>query len=269
MKTVVITGSTRGIGYGLADAFLELGCQVVVSGRTPEGIEQAIKRLSEGPGEKHLLGRTCEVTDFDQLQTLWDTALSHFGKVDIWINNAGLGHFPRDWWQMPPEEIRAVVATNVIGAMYGARVALAGMRKQGFGALYNLEGMGSDGRKVAGMTLYGSTKRALGYLTDALVREVKGTTIIVGALRPGMVATDMVTRSYESKPEEWAKVKGLFNILSDRVETVTPWLARKMLENKKNGVRITWLTNRKLIWRFLTAPIRKRDVFGDISSRMK
>ena len=269
MKTVMITGSTRGIGYGLADAFLELGCQVIVSSRTPEGIKQAIERLSEVRGEKHLLGRTCEVTDFDQLQTLWDTALSHFGKVDIWINNAGLGHSPRDWWQMPPEEIRAVVETNVIGAMYGARVALAGMRKQGFGALYNLEGMGSDGRKVAGMTLYGSTKRALGYLTDSLVREVKGTTIIVVALRPGMVATDMVTRSYESKPEEWAKVKGLFNILSDRVETVTPWLARKVLINRKNGARIAWLTKRKLIWRFLTAPIRKRDVFGDISGPMK
>jgi len=84
-----------------------------------------------------------------------------------------------------------------------------------------------------------------------------------------MVATDMLTRPYESKPEEWAKLKGLFNILSDRVETVTPWLTRKMLENKKNGVRITWLTNRKLIWRFLTAPIRKRDVFGDISGQMK
>jgi len=60
MKTVMITGSTRGIGYGLADAFLELGCQVIVSGRTPEGIKQAIERLSEVRGEKHLLGRTCE-----------------------------------------------------------------------------------------------------------------------------------------------------------------------------------------------------------------
>ena len=64
-------------------------------------------------------------------------------------------------------------------------------------------------------------------------------------------------------------MKGIFNILSDRVETVTPWLAGKILANRKNGTRITWLTNKKLMWRFLTAPIRKRDIFGDIPAERK
>ncbi len=270
MKTVVITGSTRGIGYGLADAFLELGCQVVVSGRKQENVDRAAAQLAERHDPEGLLGQSCDVTDFGQVQALWDAAKTRFVQVDIWVNNAGLGHSPKDWWQMPPEEIRAVVETNIIGAMYGARVALAGMREQGFGALYNMEGMGSSGgHKVRGLALYGSTKRALAYITDSLSREVRGTGILVGALRPGMVATDIVTKPFEGKPEEWAKVKGLFNILSDRVETVTPWLARKMLENTKNGVRLSWYSTGKLMVRFLAAPIRKRDVFGDIPGPMK
>ena len=158
-------------------------------------------------------------------------------------------------------QIQAVVETNVIGAMYGAEVAIRGMREQGFGALYNMEGLGSDGRRVEGLTLYGTTKRGLRYLTDALAQEVEGTQITVGALSPGMVMTDMLTNQYEGRPEDWDRAKRIFNILADRVETVTPWLAQKVLANEKNGVRIKWLTRRKTMGRFLTAPFRKRDLF--------
>jgi NAD(P)-dependent dehydrogenase (short-subunit alcohol dehydrogenase family) len=64
-----------------------------------------------------------------------------------------------------------LVRTNVLGAMYGARVALRGMLEQGYGALYNLEGLGSSGNWMKGLTLYGSSKAALRYLTDAWARE--------------------------------------------------------------------------------------------------
>ncbi len=60
---------------------------------------------------------------------------------------------------------------------------------------------------------------------------------------------------------KWERVKRIFNILSDRVETVTPWLARKILSNTKNGVTIAWLTKSKLLGRFLSAPFHKRSVF--------
>ncbi len=76
-----------------------------------------------------------------------------------------------------------------------------------------------------------------------------------------MVATKLITKQYEGYPEEWERVKGIFNLLSDRVETVTPWLAKKILANNKNGVTIAWLTRRKLLKRFLLAPFHKRNVF--------
>ena len=131
MKTIVITGSTRGIGYGLADSFLALGCRVVISGRTPASVEPAVATLSEKFEPERVFGYACDVTQFEQVQGLWFAAQTHFGQVDIWINNAGVANPQLDFWEHPPERIRTVVETNVIGAMYGAKVAIKGMLADG------------------------------------------------------------------------------------------------------------------------------------------
>jgi NAD(P)-dependent dehydrogenase (short-subunit alcohol dehydrogenase family) len=263
MKTIVITGSTRGIGRGLATAFLDLGCQVVISGRAQSTVDEVVAKLAERYGPEQVHGVACDVTELEQVQALWDGAKAHFGHVDVWINNAGVAHGQTTFWEQDAELIARVVETNVIGAMYGAKVALAGMLTQGSGQLYNMEGLGSDGRRVEGLTLYGTTKAALAYLTDALVEETRGTPIVVGALRPGMVVTDMLTTQYQGKPDEWEEAKRIFNILADRVETVTPWLAEKVVNNERTGVRFAWLSRLKVLGRFLTAPFGRRDLFGD------
>ncbi len=262
MKTVVVTGSTRGIGYGLVDSFLALGCAVTVSGRTSKAVEKTVAELSTKHTAERVFGCPCDVTDFEQVQALWDKAKAHFGRIDIWINNAGQGNPQMNFWELEPERIQAVVSTNLIGAMYGSKVALRGMLDQGFGALYNMEGLGSDGRKVDGLALYGSTKSGLRYFDECLARETEGTPVLAGALRPGMVVTDFLTGQYENRPpEDWENAKRIFNILADRVEAVTPWLAQQMLENDKNGICIRWLPAHKTMFRFLAAPFRKRDLF--------
>ena len=260
MVTIVITGSTRGIGYGLADELLKLGCQVAVSGREQDNVERAVAELTARHGPERVGGLPCDVIQAGQVQALWDGAVQRFGRVDIWINNAGCSTPLLPLWEQDPEAMRTVVDTNLVGALNGARVALRGMLAQGSGSLYNLEGFGSDGRIMEGMAPYGLTKYAMTYLTDALVKETKGTAIVVGALRPGMVITRLITDQYEDKPEEWERAKGIFNILADRVETVTPYLARRILANQKTGVRIRWLSGAKSMVRFLTAPFHKRHV---------
>ncbi len=260
MTTIVITGSTRGIGYGLAEAFLSQGCAVVISGRTREAVDQAVATLAAKFDPVRIFGHPCDVTDFSQVQALWDTAHSHFGRIDIWINNAGLSHPQLNFWKLTSEQIKEVVSANLIGAMYGSKVALHGMLAQGSGALYNMEGLGSDGRQVTGMTLYGSTKYGLHYLNKALAVEALDKPVIVGIIRPGMVMTDLVTKQYEGKPEDWARVKGIFAIIASRVEDVTPWLAKKILANDKSGAQINYLTFGKLLLRFLLAPFRKREL---------
>ena len=86
--------------------------------------------------------------------------------------------------------------------------------------------------------------------------------VLVGALSPGMVVTDFLMGPRERSPEVEDRARRIINILADRVETVTPWLAREVLANDRNGVRISWLTRRKVLGRFLVAPFRKRDLFA-------
>ena len=263
MKTIVVTGSTRGIGYGLSDAFLERGCNVTVSGRSQEAVDRAVAELGAKHGAEQLFGFPCNVTVFDQVQALWDAAIEHWGRVDIWISNAGIAHAQMPLWEQNHAEIAAIVETNILGSMYGAQVAMRGMLEQGSGSIYNMEGLGSGGRRVEGLTAYGTTKAAMTYLTDAMVDEAQGTPVLVGAIQPGMVTTDMITQQYKDHPEDWEEAKRIFNILADRPETVTPWIADRVLENTKNGARIKWLTRGKILGRFLTARFSNRDLFAE------
>lgn len=260
MKVIVITGSTRGIGLGLADAFLERDCAVCISGRNQQIVDQIVSSFVENYPSERLFGLACDVTNPEQIQSLWDGAVEHFGQVDIWINNAGIANELSDFRELTPDSITAVVETNVLGTLHGSRVAINGLIAQGFGALYNMEGHGSNGRKQEGLTLYGTTKAALKYFTDCLVDEVKGSPIIVGSLRPGMVWTDLVSEQFAENPEVLERSKGVLNIIMDKVDTVTPWLADQILANDKNGIRITWLNRRKMASRFMMAPFSKRQI---------
>lgn len=266
MKHIVITGSTRGIGYGLADAFLVLGCSVTISGRSQPAVDSAVAALAAKHGADRVYGHPCDVSIFDQVQALWDVARARFGRIDVWINNAGIGQPTMLIGVMFSEMMRAIVETNVLGTMYGSRVALQGMLSQGGGHIYNMEGYGSDGsiRAEASLPVYGTSKCAIHYFNRALALEAKGTPVVVGWLRPGMVATEMLTSQYAGRPEEWERVKHTFNIIAERVDVVAPWLAKRILANTKNGAQIAYGSNLRLMLRFLLAPFVKRDVFGDL-----
>lgn len=263
MKHIIITGSTRGIGYGLAEAFLSLGCSVTVSGRGAEGVDQAVAGLGSEYEAKNVFGLACDVTIPEQLQELWDQSVSQFGKVDIWINNAGSSGEQGLVWELSAEEAKLPIRTNILGTVFGAQVAMQGMLAQGFGGIYNMEGMGSDGRKHAGLTLYGTSKYAVHYFTESLALEAKETPVIVGALRPGMVITDLITERYRGRPEEWERAKKIFNIIADKVENVSPWLATRILANQKNGAILSYSSSWKLLGRFLSQPFRKRNLFAE------
>ena len=261
MRVVVITGSTSGIGRGLADSFLRHGCSVAISGRTSARVQKTVAELSAQHEPERVFGHACDVTVLQQVQALWDVTKAHFGKVDIWINNAGVGQPNAVFWGLAVDPTEAIIKTNVLGTMYGSRVALRGMLDQGFGSLYNMEGMGADRRKTKGYSVYGTSKAAVRFFTESLALDTADTPVIVGALSPGMVVTEFITRHYVDRPEEFERVKPIFNILADRVETVTPWLAQRVLANEKNGVRIVWLTPLKIMLRFMTSRIRKRNLF--------
>jgi NADP-dependent 3-hydroxy acid dehydrogenase YdfG len=260
MKTVVITGSTRGIGRGLAESFLKLGCQVVISGRQQAAVDKIVDQLRAlGP----VTGLACNIASSDELQGLWNHANEKYGAVDIWINNAGMSIKKQSLDQQSVDDIHNIVSTNLTGVLLACRVAMIGMKKQGQGQIWKMEGFGSNGAAQPGMASYGATKRAVNYLNKALRKDVVGSGVQICTLSPGIVVTDLLIGDYDTTSPEWQKSKRIFNILGDTVNTVTPWLAKNVLASDKDGSTVAWLTNGKAFYRFLTAGFNKRDLFTD------
>ena len=260
MKTIVITGSTRGIGFALARSFLKRGCRVVISGRKQNLVNVAVERLSKEFATENIVGFACDVAEFNQMEKLWEASVKRFGSVDIWINNAGISNTQNPPWDLPADEIECVVKTNMLGEMLGTKVAMSGFLQQGYGALYNMEGMGAQRRRgVKGLSIYGATKAGLRYFNDSIFLEVENKEIIIGAIQPGMMLTEMITDQYLNRREEWEKLKGIFSFISEKPEIVAEWLADKILNNTKNGVRFTYGGMLRMITRLVRNQFRKQS----------
>lgn len=262
MKTVVITGSTRGIGRGLAESFVNRGHQVVVTGRNQTAVDAVVSALNETAGQAKAAGFACDICNIGQLEDLWLQACDRFGDIDIWINNAGMSIQRKPLAEQSAADIEAIVSTNLAGLLLANRVALAGMNGQGHGQIWNMEGFGSGGQTSPGMVAYGATKRAVNYINKALQKEVKGSPVQVCTLSPGIVVTELLTGDYDLDSEEWVKARKIFNILGDKVETVTPWLVDRVLATNKSGATVAWLTAGKAFSRFMRAGFSKRDLFS-------
>jgi NAD(P)-dependent dehydrogenase (short-subunit alcohol dehydrogenase family) len=249
---VVITGGTRGFGRALAEAFLSRGCAVTITSRKKTALDSALTELQDEYPQGKFYGFVCDVHEYAQVEKLWDQAAKHMGSIDIWINNAGIANPLAKFWELDPQTCADVVTTNLVGAMYGSKVALNGFLQQGQGALYNLEGLGSkNNRKVKGQSIYGTTKAALYYFDQAVAAELEDTRVILGALQPGMMLTDMIMNRYRGNAEEWEKVKGVLTILSEDVDKVADNLVDQILQNRKQGARLVYSSPLKMMVKML------------------
>lgn len=258
MKNVVITGSTRGIGFSMAKEFLKAGCNVTLSGRGEALPQTALNELSHFNGKYTYI--QCNVQEKASLQNLFDASLKQWGCVDIWINNAGQNSPHVFSWEIGETYTENVIKTNLTGMIYGSQIAAAGMLKQGYGAIYSMEGLGSNNLIQQKTILYGTTKRALRYFMMGLAKELKGTGVIAGRLSPGMMLTDFITKTPDGDKSDVISDKNflkLFNIIADKPDTVAKFFIPRILGNTKNDALIAWLTNRKAAWRFMTAGFRK------------
>jgi NAD(P)-dependent dehydrogenase (short-subunit alcohol dehydrogenase family) len=260
MRTVVITGGTRGIGAGMVRAFLIREWRVVYCGSTETSVAESRKELMGRFSDEKYLSLKCDVSDENDLEDLWSEAVRMFRKVDIWINNAGLTNERANFNDIPLKEIRRVVDTNLTGMMMATQMIYNRMKDQGHGAIYNMEGLGSDGRYVPGLIPYGATKRAVRYFTETFAKEVNDDQILVGTISPGMVMTDLLIEPLKKNPERNKQAVRIYNILADETETVAPWLVERMIGNTRNGAKIAWLTKGKVFKRFLLSPVRRRDI---------
>lgn len=260
-KNVVITGSTNGIGLEMALEFLKAGCNVTISGRKSQ-ISSALADKLRSYSDKYIYIQ-CDVRILTDIKSLWNLSSKRWSTIDIWINNAGVNVPYRNIWETESCYLENVINTNILGMIYGSQIAAENMLNQKHGAIYSMEGLGSNNMWQPKTILYGTTKHALTYFMEGLAKELKDTGIIAGRLYPGMMLTDFITKGPDGKRAETMEnisFKKIFNILGDTPSTVAQALVPRVIKNRKNNARLSWLTTGKIIKRFLFAPFNKRKL---------
>jgi NAD(P)-dependent dehydrogenase (short-subunit alcohol dehydrogenase family) len=187
-KVAVITGSSRGFGLAVARAFAREGAAVVVSSSSEPAVREAVVALGGASGR--VSGIVADVGDLAQVQALAAHARQTFGRIDIWVNNAGAAGVYGPVAAIPPERYERIIRTNILGVYHGSITAIHAFQAQGGGGkLINILGRGDDGKIPLYQSAYASTKVWVRAFTRALAREYKDSGIGVYALNPGLMDT--------------------------------------------------------------------------------
>jgi NADP-dependent 3-hydroxy acid dehydrogenase YdfG len=186
-KVVVITGASSGLGEAAARHLSSLGATVVLGARRVDRIRALANELIARGGQA--LAVATDVTQFDQVQRLVDTAVQTYGRIDVIINNAGLmPQSPLD--RRKVDDWNRTIDVNIKGVLYGIGAVLPNMQKQRSGHIINVSSVA--GHKVrAGGAVYSATKHAVRVISEGLRQEVKPYDIRTTVISPGAVDTEL------------------------------------------------------------------------------
>ncbi len=190
-SVVFVTGASSGIGLACAEAFAQEGAKVAIAARRADRIAELKASLTEAYGVE-VFARQMDVRDVEQAQSTVSAVHSHFGRIDVLVNNAGLARGLRPVEAGDETEWREMMETNVMGLLWVTRATIPLMRKQGNGHIINLGSIA--GHEVyANGSVYCATKFAVKAITRALRLELVGSNIRVTTVDPGMVETEFST----------------------------------------------------------------------------
>jgi 3-oxoacyl-[acyl-carrier protein] reductase len=184
-KTALITGGSKGIGYGVAEVLVKAGMNVTITARSETDVKEAAAKLSDlGNGEA--LGLRCDVRDLSAQQDIVKETLNAFGSLDALIANAGVGHFaPID--EMPPEHWAEVIDINLTGVFNSVKASVEQLKKSK-GFIITIASL-AGANFFAGGAAYNASKFGLVGFTQAVMLDLRKHGIKVSTIMPGSVAT--------------------------------------------------------------------------------
>ena len=185
-RVAIVTGATRGIGRAVAERLARDGYAVVLSGRTPGTVAEAVSSLRKNGFEAS--GLAADARKEDDQRRLVALAEKEHGRLDALVNNAGIGEFGRVD-EIAPERFRDVVETNLFGPFYAVRHAAPLMKKGGGGFIVNIASLASV-NAFAGGAAYNASKFGLLGFSDAAMLDLRHDGIRVAVVMPGSVATE-------------------------------------------------------------------------------
>jgi 3-oxoacyl-[acyl-carrier protein] reductase len=207
-KTALITGGSKGIGYGVAEALVKEGMNVTITARTQSEVEAAAARLS-GVGPGRALGLSCNVRDFDEQQRVVEKTVSEFGSLDVLVANAGVGHFAAID-EMSLEQWHDVIDTNLTGVFYSVKAALDALKRSS-GYVITISSLAGR-NPMPGGAAYNASKFGLNGFSEAVMLDLRQHDIKVSYIMPGSVATHFnghtpsAADAWKIQPEDIAEI---------------------------------------------------------------
>jgi len=208
-KVAIVTGGTKGIGRGIAEALVQEGSNVCVSARSRNEIDETVREL-RALGRGSVTGVVCDVRDHNQVKSLFELTMVELGGVDILVNNAGIGIFATVE-EMSPADFRAVLETNVFGVFYCCHEAIPLMKQRGGGYIINISSLAGANAHPR-LAAYNASKFGLNGFSEALMQEVRHDGIKVSYIMPGSVNTEFGgdspsdQNSWQLQPADIARV---------------------------------------------------------------
>ncbi|RMB63819.1 SDR family oxidoreductase [Dokdonia sinensis] len=191
-KVALITGGTKGIGYGIAQALIKLGINVAITSRDKASAEEAAKQLSQN--DNRALGLEADVRDYESQERAVNETIKTFGKLDILIANAGLGHF-KSIEDMTVEQWNEVIETNLTGVFYSVKASVTAL-KRSKGYIMTISSLAGT-NFFAGGTAYNASKFGVTGFTQALMLDLRQDDVKVTTIMPGSVSSHFGGRSPE------------------------------------------------------------------------
>lgn len=213
-KIIVITGASQGFGKALAKALKQENAQVVISSHDKENLEITAKELSVD----HFLA---DVTSFDNLKKLGEYVIEKYGKIDFWINNAGIQIAPSFVEDVNIKKLHNLFEINFFGYFYGCQIALSQMKKQNSGVIININSAaGLDGKP--GISVYASSKFAIKGLTESIRKEIKDLDIKILGVFPGGMQTNIYKEKYPDDLKDYMEVDTVVEKVISNLKSENP-----------------------------------------------
>ncbi len=228
-KVIIITGASSGIGRATAVAAAEAGAHVVLVARREERLTELAEKLTTRVGERLVIAGDIRKAAF--AAEIVQKTLANLGRVDVLVNNAGLGHRSLIV-DMPPDEMQTLWETNVLGLLYLTQASLRQMQKQGQGHIVNVSSIASQ-RPLPNSALYCASKTAVNFLSRSLRMECKAYNIKTTTIYPGLTQTEFGLVRLGKKGTNRLSLNG---VPPERV-------AKKIIQALRNGnkeVYINW-----------------------------
>jgi NAD(P)-dependent dehydrogenase (short-subunit alcohol dehydrogenase family) len=200
-KVAIVTGGGSGLGYAIAEKFIQHDITTIIAGRDKVKLDKAKEQLGE-----LCYAISCDLGNLSSIPAFVNEIVQQFGQIDILVNNAGINQ-KKEFTEVTDEEFQNIITTNLSAVFALSREVVKQMLKKGSGCIINISSMAAQ-YGLPKVIAYSASKTAIDGMTRAMAVELSPKGIRVNAIAPGFIYSEMTAKALDSDPERKAKVFG-------------------------------------------------------------